>query len=142
MRCQPRRSIALERHNIICDYFRGHETRTANCRKNALIRTLIRSFSLVCFAAAIVAAVLDATRSIADSRLVTTSLAADWNHVSPRSLENLESWTIETLHPYLWDPILVNLLAAPTWAVFTVLALLFAFLARRRRRRWQEMFEA
>jgi hypothetical protein len=123
----------------------GHAEREdwrCNAGNKLLIRAIFLSLSLVCFAVAIVAAVLDVTRSIADSGLVTTSLAADWNRLSPDSLAGLQDWISGNLHPFVWDPLAVHLLAAPTWAIFLVLALALAVLARRRRRRFQELFEA
>jgi ABC-type Fe3+ transport system permease subunit len=118
------------------------EQQVHNAGNSHLIRAILLSLSLVCFAAAIVAAVLDVTRSIADSGLVATSLASDWNRLSPDSLAGLQGWISENLHPYVWDPLATKLLAAPTWAIFAVLALILAIAARRRRRRFQELFEA
>lgn len=107
-----------------------------------LLRTLLRMLSLVLFAVAMVAAILDVTRSIADSQLVLTPLVDDWNRLNPQSLIAVQTWTTETLHRFVWDPVLVTLLRMPSWTFFALLAVLFALAARRRRSRWQENFGA
>ena len=105
-----------------------------------MLRVIFRAISLTCLAVALVAGVLDLTRSIADSSLVMTPLYSDWGRFSPDSLAWLKTATEQSLSALVWDPVLVTLLKAPTWAVFAVLSLLFGLLVRRRRRRWQENF--
>ena len=107
-----------------------------------MLKAIFRAISLVCLAAALVAGVLDVTRSIADSRIVFTPLYIDWARFSKDTLESLKITVEQSAHPFLWDPVLVTLFKSPTWAIFAILSILFGLLARRRRRPWQENFLA
>ncbi|MCB1462775.1 MAG: hypothetical protein KDJ90_10215 [Nitratireductor sp.] len=107
-----------------------------------MLRAIFRAISLVCLATALVAGVLDITRSIADSRIVLTPLHVDWARFGESSLASLKAIVEQSLHPLVWDPALVTLLKSPTWAIFGILSVLFGLLARRRRRPWQENFLA
>lgn len=107
-----------------------------------MLRGLFRILSLSCLALALVSGVLDVTRSIADSELIFTPLYADWVRISPTSLADFREAVSAFMHPWVWDPVIVTVLKAPTWAIFALLSLLLAMLARRRRKRWQENFGA
>ena len=106
-----------------------------------MLKAIFRAVSLVCLAVALVAAVLDLTRSIADSSLVLTPFYVDWARFSPASLDLTRRFLEQYAHPFAWDPVFVTLLTAPTWVIFAVFAVLFGMAARRRPRRWQENFE-
>lgn len=105
-----------------------------------MLRGLFRILSLLCLAMALVSGVLDLSRSIADSAVILTPLHVDWERTNPDSLELVRSFFAERLYPFFWDPVFVTVLKSPTWAVFALLAILFSFGARNRRRRWQESF--
>ena len=105
-----------------------------------MIRALFRLLSLICTAAAMVAAVLDTTRSIANSQIVFTPLYDDWVRLNPASLESTRDFLSESVHPTAWDPVMLAVLKLPTWAVFAALAVLFAVATAKRRKRWQESF--
>lgn len=106
-----------------------------------MLNAIFRMASFLCLAVALVAGVLDVTRSIADKGIVLTPLMADWVHFSPQSLETVRV-TLTKVHPWLWSPGFETIVSAPSWAVFAVLSLIFATAVRRRRRRWQENFGA
>jgi len=106
-----------------------------------MLKAFSRLLSLTSLATALVAAVLDMTRSIANSRIVFTPLSIDWTHVSDTSLSSVRDFMLANLPGFVWDPIFTAILNAPTWSVFGILALIFGILARQRRRRWQENFE-
>lgn len=107
-----------------------------------MLRAFFRTLSLALLAAALVAAVLDLTRSIADNRIVLTPLHQDWQRLAPSSLEAAQQWVSGTLHPFVWSPVIESVLAAPSWAVLALLAIACGMAARRRKRRWQENFGA
>jgi MYXO-CTERM domain-containing protein len=107
-----------------------------------MLRAIFRILSLVCLAVALVAGVLDITRSIADSQIRMMPLHLDWVRFSPDSLEGLHGLVTAYLGEFFWNPIFLTLLKTPTWIVFFLLSLLFALAARRRRHRWQENFGA
>ncbi len=107
-----------------------------------MLGLIFRLASLVCFAIALIAGVLDLTRSIADKALVLTPLHTDWLQYSPDSLALLREFVTTNLHPYLWSPVIETVLSVPTWAIFALFAVIFAMAVRSRRRRWQENFSA
>lgn len=107
-----------------------------------MLNFIFRIVSLFCLAIAMVAGVLDLTRSIANKEVVLTALQTDWLQFSPQSLALVREMVVTYVHPYVWTPVIETGLAAPSWAVFALLSLVFAFAVRSRKRRWQESFGA
>lgn len=97
------------------------------------MRFVFRLLALSTLAIAVIAAVLDAARSLGASRLVTTSLAESWMQLSPDTLTRSGEWAEQHLYPLLWDPIVLSVLKAPTWLFFFALACLFHLASYRRR---------
>jgi hypothetical protein len=83
---------------------------------------------------AVIAAVFDGTRSLAAGSMVTTSLVEHWSSIAPATLSGAQATVSRVTHPLVWDLGVRKLLQVPTWALFAVLGLLFAFAGRRRRR--------
>lgn len=94
-----------------------------------MIRFIFRFIGLWLVAGAFVALVIDGTRTIAASRLVITPFRDTWMALHPTSLEALQ----KNVSGAFWDPVAVNLLAAPFWAVVGVLGILFLVIGRPRR---------
>lgn len=90
---------------------------------------------MLSLAAAVILAVVDATRSIAASELVLTPLGTSWFAVSPGTLNLAQALVQRYVFPGLWDPLIVSILNLPGFAVFLVLALLFYAIGRRPARR-------
>ncbi len=107
-----------------------------------MIKFLFRLLALVSLGIAAITAILDITRSIADSTMVLTPLGLDWYNYSRASLGLLQAGIQRNLHPLIWDPVIQSILQAPTWFVFGVLALLFALIGRRRKQKWQDQYGA
>src|SRR5262245_59192556 len=99
-----------------------------------MIRFLFRLAATVSLAVAVVMAVIDATRTVATGRFVTTPLGTSWMSVSPETLEKAHD-SIARFMPALWDPVTLTVLKAPGFALFALLALLLYALGRRRARR-------
>jgi hypothetical protein len=99
-----------------------------------MVRFVFRLLATISLAVAVILAVLDATRSVAMSRLVLTPFGESWKAVSPATLENTRV-AIESRWPLLWDPIGSWLLAVPGSILFVLLALLFYAIGRRPERR-------
>ena len=100
-----------------------------------MFRFLFRLLAMIALSVAIIMAVLDATRTIAASRLVLTPLNTSWLTVSPDTLAALPAFVADKLHPLVWDPGIVFVLNQPGFAVFGVLAFLLYAIGRRPERR-------
>lgn len=96
-----------------------------------MFRALFRLLSMIALSIAVIMAVIDATRSVAAETLVMTPLISSWRDVAPSLLEGLEQSMTRSLPPFLWDPVMTTILSQPGFAIFTVLALLFAMIGRR-----------
>lgn len=97
-----------------------------------MIRFLFRVLASIALAVAAIFAVLDATRTLAASKLVTTPLAVSWQGASPDTMQAVQDFTTGRLSPGLWSFAERTVLAAPGFAVFAALALLFFAIGRRR----------
>lgn len=100
-----------------------------------MLRFLFRFLSTVSLAVAVVMAVLDATRSVASSALVTTPLGRSWQAVSPDTLAATQKFIETTLHPLLWDPVALAILQLPGFVAFGLLALILYAVGYRPERR-------
>ena len=95
---------------------------------------LLRVFGVWFLLLAMVAAVVDATKSLGGGgSWVVTPLATQWAELSPATLEAVKS-TIETnVGAFLWNPVITTILQAPTWLVFGLLGVLLYWLGQKRR---------
>ncbi len=107
-----------------------------------MIKLLFRIFALLFLGIATITAILDITRSIADSAVVLTPLGQDWFNYSRETLGLLQAGIQRNVHPVIWDPGIQTILQMPTWLVFGVLALLFALIGRKRKQKWQDRYGA
>lgn len=103
-----------------------------------MIRFLSRFLGLWLVAGALAALVVDATKSIAASRLIVTPLGVAWSNVSVSSLMGFQEFVQRSIEPttgrWLWDPVLQGLLLLPTWVLLGALGFLFTWLGSRRSR--------
>jgi hypothetical protein len=99
-----------------------------------LIRFLFRLFALIFLAVAVIAAVVDTSRSIAASRLALTSLGKGWADLAPDSLSAAQSLVQARLPAAVYDPGFLFLLAMPAAAVFAILAAIFYAIGAKRER--------
>lgn len=97
-----------------------------------MIRFLLRAASLALLGAALLLAVVDATRSIAAGALVTAPLAEVWAALSPATLDGLRSWLAGAPGHAAWEAGLGPVLALPACAVLGALALLLGMAGYRR----------
>jgi len=100
-----------------------------------VFKFIFRVIGLWLIAAAIVALVVDGTKSIAASKLVITPLGFTLDWMAHDLLIGLKSVIQNHIHPTLWDPVLQTVLLWPTWAVVAVLGLIFYLIGRRRKAR-------
>jgi hypothetical protein len=84
-----------------------------------MIAFLARFIGLWLIAGALVALVVDGTKTIAASRLTVTPLGLAWYSLSPSSLMRTQEFVQREVEAYighwLWDPIVQWILMAPTW---------------------------
>lgn len=96
------------------------------------MRFLLRTFGIWLLLLAMVAAVVDATKSLAGgSEWIVTPLGVQWGELFPEMLKGFQQWTTETVGPFLWDPVFTSVLAAPTWVVFGVLGVFLYWLGQK-----------
>jgi hypothetical protein len=99
-----------------------------------MFRFLFRFIGLWLLAGGFVAFVIDGTRSITAGRIVIMPVVEAWAAIHPPSLEWLKAVVERDFSSWLWDPVLVNILYAPLWALLGILGALLVFLGRRRAR--------
>ncbi len=101
-----------------------------------MIRFLFRFLGYWVLAGALVAAIIDGSKSIAASSLVTTPLGQHFQQLAPTLLQRLEFGIQNNLAlPWLWDTVFVNILIWPSFADLGVLALILLVVGRRKRAR-------
>jgi hypothetical protein len=102
-----------------------------------MIAFISRFAGLWLIAGALVALVVDGTKTIAGSALVVTPLKQTWTVLGPASLEGLQAFIqdkVEThVGHWIWDPAIQWILALPTWAVLGVIGGWLAYMGRKRR---------
>ena len=104
-----------------------------------MIAFIARFIGLWLIAGALVAFVIDGTKTIAASTLTVTPLGMSWYAISPSSLISAQSFVQQRVETYighwLWDPLIQWLLMLPTWLVFGLLGAWLVYLGRKRRSR-------
>jgi hypothetical protein len=101
-----------------------------------MFKLLLRFAGLWLVAGALVALVIDATRSIAASVLVFTPLATTIDAMfGPAPLASAAAFVEKEIGNWLWNPAISSLLALPTWVVLGALGFFFTGLGSRRRSR-------
>ncbi len=100
-----------------------------------MIRFLFRFLAMVALSIAAIMAVLDATRTLAASALVTTPLKESWAETLPDFLALAEQNVRHYIHPLAWDPMALFVLGLPGFAVFGGLAFILYAIGRKPDRR-------
>ena len=102
-----------------------------------MIGFLSRFLGLWLIAGALVALVIDATKTIAASALTVTPLLKAWADLNMASKVAAQQFIQQRIEAYighwLWDPVIQTLLLLPTWAVLGAAGFLLTYLGRRRR---------
>jgi hypothetical protein len=98
-----------------------------------------RFVGLWLIAGALVALVVDATKSIAASSLTVTPLGLAWASINQASLMAVQQFVQREVEAYvghwLWDPLIQWILLLPTWAILGAAGFLLTYLGRRRPRK-------
>jgi hypothetical protein len=98
-----------------------------------MIRFLLRFIGLICLAAGFILLIYDGTKSIAGNRLFLTSVRTLWEQINAGSLARIEPTIQSYVGGYLWDPLMVTILAAPSWGLLGVLGIFFLLLGRKKK---------
>ena len=98
------------------------------------MRTLLRIFGVWLLLLAMIAAVIDATKSLAGGgSWVVTPMGQQWQALSPETLRDAKAAIESSVSPVVWDPIMTTILDAPTWVVFGILGVLLYWLGQKRK---------
>lgn len=97
-----------------------------------MIRFPLRIAGFLLIAAGFVALVIDGTRSIAGQRLMMTSISDTWRSIHLDSLAQVQKALQASGPEWLWDPLMLVVLALPTAAVGLGLGALLMLAGRRR----------
>jgi len=106
-----------------------------------MLKIFAKLIGFIALAMTVITAILDLTRSIADSTLKFKVLGEAWSEFHVPSLQYLQVGIERHLGlPWIWENIAQNILLAPSWLVFGVLAIIFLWMGRRKERRWRHRF--
>jgi hypothetical protein len=99
----------------------------------AMIRFLLRFIGLICLAAGFILLIYDGTKSIAGNMIYLTNVRTLWELINSASLVKLRPMIESYAGGYVWDPIMVAFLAAPSWSLLGILGILFLLLGRKKK---------
>jgi hypothetical protein len=99
----------------------------------AMIRFLFRFIGLLLLAGGFVAFVYDGTKTIAGNSVYVTKVGDAWNAIHSTSLQLLQPAIERHVSQWLWDPVVLNILTAPTWLVLGILGVLFILIGRKKK---------
>lgn len=98
-----------------------------------MIAGTLRFLGFWLLAAAVIALIVDGTKTLASNALVWTPFAQTWAQINGGSLAALQGYMEQHANPLLWNPGLTTLLRLPTVALFSALSLFFLWAGRPRR---------
>ncbi|HEY0146877.1 MAG TPA: hypothetical protein VGB93_12190 [Methylovirgula sp.] len=105
----------------------------ATASDSPMFRFFLRLIGLLLLAGAFAALIVDGTRSIAAGALALTPLAQTLAWLSPQKFEALKPQLQHHVPHFVWDPLIVHLLTAPTWIVAGALGALVLLITQKRR---------
>ena len=94
----------------------------------------LRFLAGVVLLVAVIAAVNDATRSLAANRVTMLSAYEHWSKLAPGTLNATQGSVRRNTHPLVWDAGLAKVLQLPAWGLLGFVGLMLAYAGRRRRR--------
>ncbi len=96
-----------------------------------MFRLLLRLLGLCLLATAFVFLIGDVTRSVAGGRLYVTPLGERLMALAPGKLALTQAFVERQIHPFLWDPVLVDLMRLPVWLAVGAIGCLAIWLGRK-----------
>jgi hypothetical protein len=98
-----------------------------------MIRFLFRLLGLMLIALAFILFVYDGTRSIAGNKIFITQVGDVWSNVHQNSLLLLQPAIERHVAVWLWDPVALTVLTAPSWLVLAIIGALLILLGRKKK---------
>ncbi|HEX2656576.1 MAG TPA: hypothetical protein VHN11_23395 [Xanthobacteraceae bacterium] len=98
-----------------------------------MIRFLLRFIGLWLLAAGFIQLIYDGTKTIAGNTLFISRLQDSWTAVHQTSLQALQPAIERTGLGWLWDPVALTALDAPTWLILGLIGAIFTVLGRKKR---------
>lgn len=96
---------------------------------------MCRAVGWLLLASALAALAFEGTNWLASGEWRVFAAGELWFMLDNESLNLVQAVTQRYLHPAVWDPVAIELLQWPAWALFGAPAILLLVLCRRRRRR-------
>lgn len=80
-----------------------------------MFRLVLRFLGLCLLATAFVTLLVDVTRSVASATLHVTPLGEWLMALAPGKLALAQAFLERHLHPFLWNPVLIDVMRLPVW---------------------------
>jgi len=97
-----------------------------------MFRLLLRFLGLCLLATAFVTLLGDVIHSVAGARLSVTPLGETLTALAPGRLALAQAFVAHQVHPFIWDPILVDLMRLPVWLAVGAIGCLAIWLGSKR----------
>jgi hypothetical protein len=96
-----------------------------------MFRPVFRFLGLCLLATAFVTVVVDVTRSVTGGKEHVTPLGEALTALAPGKVASARGFIERHVHPFVWDPILVDLMRLPVWLAFGGIGCLAIRLGRK-----------
>jgi hypothetical protein len=96
-----------------------------------MLRNLIRLMGFAALIAGFAMGIVDGAKSLAGNGVELTPLGSVLFWVMPKHFPIIEPAITRHVHPFLWDPVLLNLFLLPATIVLFALGALLLLVARR-----------
>jgi len=96
-----------------------------------MLRLTFRFLGFLAVAAAFVALIIDGTQSIAGGTISLTPLGQTVSSLFPVQFKSLQPAVERTIHPFLWNPVLLTLFRLPVWLFIGAFGLFLLALTRK-----------
>lgn len=99
-----------------------------------MIRFLFRFAGLWLLAGGFIALVYDGTKSIAGNAVLISQLNDTWNALHPSSLLLVQPAIERHVADWLWNPVVLGVLTAPTFLVLGIIGSVFILIGRKKKK--------
>lgn len=99
-----------------------------------MIRFLFRFAGLWILAGGFIALVYDGTKSIAGNALFISQVGDTWSALHPNSLLLVQPAIERHVADWLWDPVMLRILNAPTFLVLGIIGSVLILIGRKKKK--------